>query len=326
MTRDNTIDLLRGIAILVVYLGHSLLYHPIDMQALYPWCYTLGKTIESFNMPLFFILSGYLFAISQKGIKEQYKGKVKRLLIPYLFTMAVLIGMKLVLPASLTYNSAVGGGIKSLIINALFYGGDRWFVYVMFLIYVVLIPSKKQLDKKWFPVGLMIVLSVIYFLNVLPSFMKLDDVFYYMVFFLAGYVLKEKWQDVKRFCAKYWYITFSLFILLNLAFVMWIAKIPFLFKFVLPFTGFFACQSFAELLSRITIAPVKYITYCGKYSLQFYLFTFCYPIIRWGIVSVMHITNPVVILLSVFILQLITITIIVEISRRIRFLRIPCGY
>lgn len=196
----------------------------------------------------------------------------------------------------------------------------------MFLIYVILIPFKKQLDKKRFPVGLMIVLSVIYFLNVLPSFMKLDDVFYYMVFFLAGYVLKEKWQDVKRFCAKYWYITFSLFILLNLAFIMWIAKIPFLFKFVLPFTGFFACQSFAELLSRITIAPVKYITYCGKYSLQFYLFTFCYPIIRWGIVSVMHITNPVVILLSVFILQLITITIIVEISRRIRFLRIPCGY
>lgn len=116
MTRDNTIDLLRGIAILVVYLGHSLLYHPIDMQALYPWCYTLGKTIESFNMPLFFILSGYLFAISQKGIKEQYKGKVKRLLIPYLFTMAVLIGMKLVLPASLTYNSAVGGASNHLLL------------------------------------------------------------------------------------------------------------------------------------------------------------------------------------------------------------------
>ena len=88
--------------------------------------------------------------------------------------------------------------------------------------------------------------------------------------------------------------------------------------------GDFPCYHI--MLSDKTSAPVKYIAYCGKYSLQFYLFTFCYPIIRWGIVSVMHITNPVVILLSVFILQLITITIIVEISRRIRFLKIPCGY
>ena len=111
MTRDNTIDLLRGIAILVVYLGHSLLYHPIDMQVLYPWGHQLGTSIESFNMPLFFILSGYLFAMSKKGIKEQYEGKVKRLLIPYLFTMTILIGMKLILPASMSYNSAVGGGV-----------------------------------------------------------------------------------------------------------------------------------------------------------------------------------------------------------------------
>lgn len=196
----------------------------------------------------------------------------------------------------------------------------------MFLIYVVLIPFKKQLDNKWIPGVIMIILTVIYFLKVLPSFMKLDDVFYFMVFFLAGYMLKEKWQSVKVFCSKYWYVTITVFILVNLVFVMWFAKIPFVFRLILPFTGFLVCQSFAEMLSSKTSVPVKYIAYCGKYSLQFYLFSFCYPIIRWGIVSVMHITNPVVILLSVFILQLITITIIVEISRRIRFLKIPCGY
>ena len=196
----------------------------------------------------------------------------------------------------------------------------------MFLIYVLLIPVKKQLEKKWITFVMMIILTAVYFMKVLPSFMKLDDVFYFMVFFLGGYMLKGRWRDVKAFCAQYWYVTISLFILVNLVFVMWIAKIPFLFRFVLPFTGFLACQSFAELLSNKSSAPVRYIAYCGKYSLQFYLFTFCYPIIRWGIVTVMHITNPVVIMLSVFVLQLITITIIVEISRRIRFLRIPCGY
>ena len=58
------------------------------------------------------------------------------------------------------------------------------------------------------------------FLKFLPSFMKLDDVFYFMFFFLSGYMLKEKWQFVKEFCAKYWYITITVFVLANFMFVM----------------------------------------------------------------------------------------------------------
>ena len=326
MKRDNTIDLLRGIAILVVYLGHSILYHPIEMEAMYPWCHWLVTSIISFNMPMFFILSGYLFAKSQKGVKESYEGKVKRLLIPYLFTMAILIGMKLVLPTSMSYNKSVGGGFSSLVINALCYGGDCWFVYVMFIICVILIPFKKLLNRTWIPMIFIAALTGLYFLKVMPNFMKLGDVSYFMEFFLAGYIMKNMWPNMKTFCAKYWYVTIPLFLLANLLFVMPLTKIPFVFRFILPFTGFFASQSMAELLAKKETALSKSIAYCGKYSLQFYLFTFCYPIIRWGIVSVLHVTNPFVILLSVFVLQLITITIIVEISRRIQFLKIPCGY
>lgn len=87
-----------------------------------------------------------------------------------------------------------GGGDKSLVVNAFFYGGDRWFVYVMFLVYAILIPFKKQLDKQWLPIILCVALTGVYFLNIMPEFMKLDDVFYYMVFFLSGYMLKDGWQ------------------------------------------------------------------------------------------------------------------------------------
>ena len=196
----------------------------------------------------------------------------------------------------------------------------------MFLIYVLLIPFRKLLDNKWLPALFIIALLVLYFLKIMPSFMRLDDVFYYMIYFLVGFMIKDVWPNIKKFFSKYWYITISIFIIGNLIFIMWLSKNPFVFRFILPFTGFLACQSIAELLSHEISLPVKYIAYCGKYSLQFYLFTFCYPIIRWGIVSVLQITNPIVILLSVFVLQLITITIIVEISRRIKFLKVPCGY
>ena len=134
--RDRSLDIGKGLAILFVYLGHSILYHPIQMIHLYSWCHVLERFIVSFNMPMFFIISGLLFSKSRKNTLELYKGKTIRILIPYLFTMAILVCVKLVLPVSMSYNSATGGGGKSLIINALCYGGDRWFVYTLYLIFI----------------------------------------------------------------------------------------------------------------------------------------------------------------------------------------------
>lgn len=127
---------------------------------------------------------------------------------------------------------------------------------------------------------------------------------------------------------KNWWLIYIVFIVANIVLIGTLCDVTFVFRFILPFTGTLAVMTIAfQLEKKIEKSKViQYIEYCGKYSLQFYLFTFCYPLIRWGIVSVLHITNPYVILTSVFILQLITITIIVEITRRIKWLKIPCGY
>lgn len=111
--RDRSLDLGRGLAILFVYLGHSILYHPIQMLDI-PWCYVLHRFITSFNMPLFFLISGYLFSKTRKSTGELYKGKTIRILVPYLTTMAVLVGVKLMLPASMSFNSAVEGVLSRL--------------------------------------------------------------------------------------------------------------------------------------------------------------------------------------------------------------------
>lgn len=137
MNRDRSIDLGKGLAILFVYLGHCILYHPIHMVEMAPWLRVLDRLILSFNMPMFFIISGYLFSKTKKSTTDLYKGKTMRILVPYLFTMLILVCVKLVLPASMSYNSAVRGGGKSLIINALCFGGDRWFVYTLFIIFLL---------------------------------------------------------------------------------------------------------------------------------------------------------------------------------------------
>lgn len=326
--RDRTLDLGKGLAILFVYLGHSILYHPIQMGNMYPWCHTLQRFIVSFNMPMFFLISGYLFSKTRKSTGELYLGKTQRILLPYLFTMAILVGVKLFLPVSMSYNTAAGGGIKSLITNALCYGGDRWFVYTLYIIFLLLIPVRHFLKKKWLDALLIAFLIVIYFLDFLPTMFALDKVFHFMVFFIAGYMLNECYLAIKAWSMKYWWLIYLVFIVVNMLFIETLLKIPFIFRFVLPFTGTLAVMTMAYQMEKSIEKNkiVQYIEYVGKYSLQFYLFTFCYPIIRSVIVTVMHIMNPVTIIVAVFVLQLITSTIVVEVTRRIKWLKIPCGY
>lgn len=325
--RDRSLDLGKGLAILFVYLGHCILYHPIQMMEI-PWCHTLERFIVSFNMPMFFLISGYLFAKTRKSTAELYIGKTLRLLVPYLFTMFILICVKLVLPASMSYNPAVGGGCKSLIINALCYGGDRWFVYTLYIIFLILIPIRSLMRNKLFDIAGIALLIFVYFMDFLPSIFALNKVFHYMIFFIAGYMLEEHYWAIKKWALSWWWLIYTIFLVLNLFFIETLCHIPFIFRFILPFTGSLAMMTLAFQMEKIidNYHVVQYVEYCGKYSLQFYLFSFCYPLIRWGIVSVLHISNPFVILISVFILQLIAITIIVEVTRRIKWLRIPCGY
>ena len=58
--RDRSLDIVKGLAILFVYLLHSVLYYQIRMNDI-SWCLVLSRFITSFIMPLFFIVSGYLF-------------------------------------------------------------------------------------------------------------------------------------------------------------------------------------------------------------------------------------------------------------------------
>ncbi len=325
--RDRSLDLGKGLAILFVYLGHSILYHPIQMVNI-PWCHVLERFIVSFNMPMFFIISGYLFSKTKKSTAELYKGKTMRILVPYLFTMLILVCVKLVLPTSMSYNSAAEGGIKSLIVDALFYGGDRWFVYTLYIIFLLLIPVRSLLKNKWVDLALIAMLIVVHFLGFMPSFLALGKVCHYMEFFIAGYAVSKYYPTIKAWALKCWWLVYSVFIVVNIIFIETLCQIPFVFRFILPFTGTLAVMTMAFQLEKVIEKSkvAQYIEYCGKYSLQFYLFTFCYPIIRIVIVSVLHVTIPFIILVSVFVLQLIAITIIVEITRRIKWLKIPCGY
>ena len=84
-SRNLTIDFIRGIAILLVVLGHNIQYGSgndfYQMENYFDSL--LFKFIYSFHMPLFALLSGYLFFWSMKrAMKYVIKKRLTSLLLP----------------------------------------------------------------------------------------------------------------------------------------------------------------------------------------------------------------------------------------------------
>lgn len=112
-TRINYVDIMKGIGIVLVVLGHTMLTPDIK------------RYIYSFHMPLFFFISGYVFKNKQSIKNTDFiKNKAKRLLIPYV--MFVLISMPLTI-------KQLGINPQKIINSFLLYGETSWNTPIWFL-------------------------------------------------------------------------------------------------------------------------------------------------------------------------------------------------
>lgn len=73
--RDKTLDLLKGIGILAVIIGHLTVFG--------------RQFIFSFHMPLFFVIAGFLY--QRKPLTNRMKSDFKRLIVPYLITAGIIV-------------------------------------------------------------------------------------------------------------------------------------------------------------------------------------------------------------------------------------------
>ena len=108
--RETWIDFLRGTGIILVMLGHC--WPPFSKQ------------IYGFHMPLFFLLSGYLFSHYEKlCFKDLIKKLAVRLLIPYyvLCPVGLILDTMMKLIAHMTFE------LPKLIVGCfLFSWGNGW--------------------------------------------------------------------------------------------------------------------------------------------------------------------------------------------------------
>ena len=97
--RIQWIDIARALAMLSVIVGHSLY---VDMgQGMFTGTASVkgfielfGRMIYAFHMPIFFILSGYLFR--KKSYSREAKGALWNLILPYLTTCGLMIVLELI--------------------------------------------------------------------------------------------------------------------------------------------------------------------------------------------------------------------------------------
>lgn len=119
--RNVTIDIFKGVGIVLMVLGHM---HFDDQN--------FGRIVYAFHMPLFFLISGYLYK-RPINLIDYLKRKAKRLLIPYVtFTFAYLL-----LSFCLSRKaSTILDGLKSILVfptQGMPMESALWFLPAMFL-------------------------------------------------------------------------------------------------------------------------------------------------------------------------------------------------
>lgn len=127
MQRDTSIDIAKGITIILMIVGHC--------DGLIPsW---LFRAIFSFHVPLFFFFSGYFFN-PNCSLLTQCKHSATALLIPYLLTgvICVLIGLILYSPLNALHTLQgllmAGMGRRDLPCIFPYNAGPIWFLFALF--------------------------------------------------------------------------------------------------------------------------------------------------------------------------------------------------
>ncbi len=114
--REEWIDIIKGILIICVVLGHS----NIDYSDIIFW----------FHMPLFFIINGYLWKKQEIEFNVFVRKKVKRLLIPWLFYFICLDFIPMVLIERLSIQRIIYRCL-SFFWGGKIYQGVYWFLPVL---------------------------------------------------------------------------------------------------------------------------------------------------------------------------------------------------
>lgn len=334
--RWKEMDILRGMAILMVLLYHSVIVFPLNLHEI-QWCKTLHTFLWTVQMPLFFLVSGFCYSF-HGGYWQYALRKCRRILIPH-----VVFSLLDILPR-LIPNPFVNERMnaKEALVDFVLYGGSDWFLWTLFVIVMVfpalerlLVSSADGVSREGAQRRQKLCILFVVLLFVLKPYVTdlllLNMVSQYLWYFLIGYGLRRKADRLLPVFSRKQYL-FPAVVVMGLCFAGMMVfggdgrwELPYRYLEVLcVFAGFLFFYGLA-CMCRGKIGA--FLVSCGTWSLQMYLFD-AYALVatRTLLVSVLHVESPVLIIGGNFIMDT---AIVLAVSRYIitkaKVFRICCG-
>lgn len=267
----ETILIAKGIGIILVVIGH---YAPPTAPEYWK---TLREIIYRFHMPLFFLLSGYLFSrtdLNLAGYGKIVFNKTKRLAFPFLSIAALIFLVKYFagLAFELQHPLSPERAWKIIINPGESFHPLLWFIHALFIIFV-LFPLLTHLCRRpW--VVLLISLPLLY--PRWPVWFSIRAVFQHLPLFTAGYMigLKTDLDEIgKKPGAAGLILTSAIFVLLYLTRKK-LGAIPFTGPYIraaLAFSGAFAYLFLSSLINGGWEPLKRTLSLVGFYSMSIYL-------------------------------------------------------
>lgn len=258
--RINWVDTVRGVAIVLVVIGHTC-----NSPSL------LTTIIYSFHMPLFFIISGYLFNFSkyENNFKTLLKNRFNRLILPAFAFSIILYIEKAILYLKHTINmDFLNDKLLNIshISNFLSLGGALWFLICLFfaeLIFWLILHLTKNIKD----VYKLIIVSIMTFCGIiigkyfhLP--LSLDLALVAQIFLFSGYILKEN-KSLEKISGLKFTIIFILLWIIDINFGGLSMKNSQYSNLIFSIIGAIAA-------SIIMINSIKFLTIHNKYFCQIF--------------------------------------------------------
>lgn len=319
------IDILKGIAIAMVILGHAVIRYPINLHEV-AWTKAVYDWVETMHMPLFFLISGYCFSFLG-DYRLFLKKKIQRILIPYVAFNLIDCVPRAAMSFLVNRPKSIVESIESILL----YGGEYWFLYALFAFFVffpLICPYIKSTKAKCV---FLLAALLLKFVPGLPKVFILYRMAYHFFYFAVGFALKNVLQiDM----ASSWVENhkFSSAALAGIIVIAQVFLIPVyvrdynqVYGVALALIGIVLCYVVAVLIKLPFIRNL--FREFGKYSLQLYLLNgFMLVFSRQFVVGILGISEPFVILgVNMFFDLLVSYWIIKYVFARVKLLSVVSG-
>lgn len=176
MARDNRIDSIKGLLIILVILGHTI----IALDNVSTVNHAVMGIIYIFHMPLFILISGYLTKHpAEQTASKMWHGVGNILVTLIIFQLLVSLRVHL-----------MGGHFTAAMGEFPF--GILWYLLSLICWRIMLFYTPRALlDKPWLYLGLAVVISLLSGLTHLGLFLSLQRTLSFYLFFLMGFYYRQ---------------------------------------------------------------------------------------------------------------------------------------